>query len=138
MSPPLRHIDGINKMIDSALEHCVILQYTQMTDTVIEALKDKLSLSNQYDPHNDLEYAEALEAFLKDNGYTVQKEDLIETSEETFTVEETINRYADRFKKEAESQSISFEAFIQSLSNQDKITIKKQNILRVIWWSLRS
>jgi len=138
MSPPLRHIEGLEKMMEATREQAIIMQYVKMTDTVIDFLKEKLGLTDQYDPHNDIEYAEALVAYLKDHNYPVNTHDFKEFNEEVFTVDEAVKRYRNRFESIADNKGFRFEELIQSLASNDQITVKKENVLRAIWWNVRS
>ncbi len=135
MSYATRTLDGIYKMMEASKKWCVLNQFIKMQDTVIKAIKQKLSLSDN-DPHEDVSYVKTVMNELWDQDKN--PEIYYSTTKTTmkYSIAEAKDRYQGRFLSLFEEKSIDFNSFIESLANENQfIEVKNHTIMATIIWN---
>jgi len=126
----------MDKMISASKKYCFINQFIETKDYLSQAIEKALNISKSYDPHNDRDSVSRIFNYLWDLGYEPEISYLKEITEKTFSLEDAVKKYNDKFYAVISKNGYNLSEIILDISKSNQIQNTVSQTLAMISWKI--
>lgn len=137
MCPAVRTPEGLEKMMESSKNYCMINQYIENGDSIGEYLREELGKKDKYDPHSDRESVEAIFNILWLDGYSPEISYIEENAKQELTIDEAYEKYVGRYGNTAEELGLDLKELLSKKLENNIIKVRKSTKMAMVFWKTK-